>query len=135
MSAEVPSTGDVLACIARDGVIVGSVADGAEEVKDVDVVVKAANVESDSGRPPVFERLMTRFPGRCQSEAPGHLWIEASPLAVEVFATTAWRTGDAAKDARRVTYSQAIRRSVVRDVLGVPMRVLLSVAAGKRDGS
>ncbi len=80
------TTADVLRFIGRDGVVVGSVAAGAETVKDVDVVVRPEPTESDT--PCMIRRLIEAFRPFCESDAPGHLWVHSTPLPVEVFSTT-----------------------------------------------
>jgi hypothetical protein len=117
-----PSTADVLRLIGKDGVIVGSIAERGSSSKDVDVVVRL-NPKPDGPTSLVFQRVREQFAGHCDSSAIGHLWVNALPLPVEMFATTAWRTGDPEKDAKRILFPQARRKCQRLSVLGVEMFV------------
>lgn len=115
-----PSTADVLRVIGADGVIVGSVAERGSSLKDVDVVVRDMGTESES----VLQRVLRAFRPSCESSAVGHLWVYARPLPVELFGNCAWSTDDDEKDAKRLTYRQARKRSSPKEVYGVMMQVL-----------
>lgn len=120
-----PSTADVLRLIGKDGVVVGSFAEVGASNKDVDVVVKENDNPEEPYQFSVLQRVLAQYRPFCESEAVGHLWVNALPLPVELFATRAWRTGDPVKDAKRITYRQARRKSRLGTVFGVEMRVLV----------
>lgn len=118
-----PTTEEVLRLIGKDGVVVGSFAEFGNSTKDVDVVVK----ENSSPEGPlslVTKRVLEQYREFCESEAIGHLWVNSLPLPVELFATTAWRTGDPEKDAKRLLYRQARRNCTRKTIMGVEMWVL-----------
>ena len=115
-----PQTADVLALIGKEGVVVGSVAAGKLNPKDVDVVVREARPEEP--RNPVFTRLVAQWPNG-ESLGPGHWWIDADPLPVEVHCYTCWPAIDSDKDAGMVTYRQARRGATIREVYGVQMYI------------
>lgn len=117
-----PSTADVLRLIGKDGVVVGSFAEQGSSSKDIDLVVRP-NPKPDGPTSLVFARVRERFAGYIDSSAIGHLWVDALPLPVELFATTAWRTGDPEKDAKRILFPQARRKCVSRTILGVDVLV------------
>lgn len=117
-----PTTEAVLRLIGKDGVVVGSFADEGASSKDIDLVVRP-NRSPDELTNLVFQRVREQFSAYCESSAIGHLWVDALPLPVELFATTAWRTGDPEKDARRILFPQARRRSRRKAILGVELFV------------
>ena len=117
-----PTTADVLRLIGKDGVVVGSFAEQGSSSKDIDLVVRP-NPKPDGPTSLVFQRVREHFAGYIDSSAIGHLWVDALPLPVELFATTAWRTGDPAKDAKRILFPQARRKCAPRTILGVEMLV------------
>lgn len=118
-----PTTADVLRLIGKDGVVVGSFAEYGTSTKDVDVVVKG-NTSLEGPLSLVTKRVLQEYREFCESEAIGHLWVNSLPLPVELFATTAWRTGDPEKDAKRILYRQAKRNCTRKAVMGVEMWVL-----------
>ena len=123
-----PSTADVLRLIGKDGVVVGSFAEAGNSSKDIDLPVRP-NPKPDGPTSLVFQRVRERFAGYCDSSAIGHLWVDALPLPVEMFATTAWRTGDPEKDAKRILFPQARRKCARKTVLGVELFVYTPPAA------
>jgi hypothetical protein len=119
-----PTTEDVLRLIGKDGVVVGSFAEQGFSSKDIDLVVRP-NPKPEGPTSLVFQRVRETLAGYCDSSAIGHLWVDALLLPVELFATTAWRTGDPEKDAKRILFSKARRKCKLRTVLGVGMLVYL----------
>ena len=115
-----PRTADVLALLTKTGVVVGSVAAGKRDPKDVDVVVSEATRPEDR-RNPVFARLATQWPDG-ESLGPGHWWVDADPLPVEVHCYT-WHAVDPRKNAGMVSHRQARRGAAIREVCGVSMYV------------
>lgn len=118
---ELPRTTEVLRLIGNDGVVVGSIAEHGTSFKDVDVVVRDLGVGAEET---VLQRVLREFRPWCESSAIGHLWVNAHPLSVEIFANCAWRTGDVEKDAKRLNFAQARKRSKLKEVYGVVMQVL-----------
>jgi hypothetical protein len=118
-----PTTEEVLRLIGKDGVVVGSFAEYGSSTKDVDVVVKE-NTSPEGPLSLVTKRVLQEYREFCESEAIGHLWVNSVPLPVELFATTAWRTGDPEKDANRILYRQAKRNCTRKTIMGVEMWVL-----------
>ena len=119
-------TQDVLRIIGKDGIVVGSVANGAAQPKDIDLVIKS---RGQKDRNPVFTRLKEAFPTRFDSEGPGHVYIQAYPLLVELFEYDFWDTQDAQKNEGRISYAKAKKQAVMKDVLGVPMLVMKNKSA------
>lgn len=117
-----PTTEDVLRLVGKDGIVVGSFAEQGHSSKDIDLVVRL-NPKPDGPTSLVFQRVRERFAGYCESSAIGHLWVDALPLPVELFATTAWRTGDPEKDAKRILFPKARRNCQHRTILGVELLV------------
>lgn len=117
-----PTTEAVLRLIGKDGIVVGSFAEQGHSSKDIDLVVRL-NPKPDGPTSLVFQRVREQFAGYCDSSAIGHLWVDARPLPVELFATTAWRTGDPEKDRKRILFPQARRKCQSRIILGVELMV------------
>lgn len=122
MTIELPTTAEVLVEIRTAGVVVGSWPRKRDDAKDLDVVIKPRGLEE--GRNPVFER-MRKFGAAFESSAPGHAFIKAVPMNVEVFEGKSWRVDDPAKHAGMLTYHQARRRSSWVDCYGVLMRAVI----------
>jgi hypothetical protein len=120
VTTQQPHTGDVLNLIGADGVIVGSIAEHGHSEKDVDVVVRDLGTETES----VLQRVLRVYRPSCESSAVGHLWVNARPLPVELFGNCAWSTDDEEKDAKRLTFNQARKRSAPQEVYGAIMQVL-----------
>jgi hypothetical protein len=119
----VPTTEEVLKEIGASGVVVGSVARGKRNPKDLDVVVRP---RGKAARNPVFQKLSSKF--SVDSECIGHLTVQAVPLSVELFEHQYFTIGDAAKDAGRVSFGKAKRNSAWREVYGAAMQVFVEEA-------
>ncbi len=120
-----PTTADVLRLIGRDGIVVGSVAAGKPDPKDVDVVVRDRGMKD---RNPVFQRTLEAYREHCTSEVPGHLVVYANPVCVEMFEYEIWDTKDERKNANRTSYRKARRGPrLVMKVFGVEMVAVLNL--------
>jgi hypothetical protein len=115
-----PLTQEVLACINPSVVVVGSVANGYLNPKDIDCVVKSREMKN---RNPLFEQLLKKYPNDCTSAIVGHLVVKAHPLCVELFEYDCYSTNDSQKDNNRTTYARAVRKAVKAQVMGVMMRI------------
>jgi hypothetical protein len=116
------TTQSVLEVIGKRGVIVGSVALGKSNPKDLDVVIRDRGYEQ--ARNPVFTDLLAQFGDACDSEVVGHLVVWASPLLVEVFEGNGWPVDDPVKRKNQVSFRQARKKSIKRPVFGVEMFVI-----------
>lgn len=110
------TTAQVLEVVGLDGVIVGSVARGKQNPKDIDIVVKGRGIRCKN---PVFSRLFREFPDYTDSEVPGQVTVTAEPLGVELFEYTCYHLDDPTKNAGRVSYRTARKHAEQTVYLGV----------------
>lgn len=114
-----PLTSDVLRVIGKAGIVVGSVARGKQNPKDIDIVVRDRGTKNKN---PVFAEIIKRW--NVISYVPGHLCVNAEPLSVEMFEYDCYDTGDVGKNAQRTTYRKARKHVRDLDVCGVTMQAI-----------
>ena len=116
-----PTTQEVLSVIGNRGVIVGSVARGKQDPKDLDIVIKQRGFEEK--RNSVFTELISLYGEDCESSVPGHLVVSAKPLCVELFEDNGWQCDDKEKAKQQVSFQQAKRSTIRQMIFGISMLV------------
>ena len=111
-------TADVLEALGRRAVVVGSYLQLGNAAKDIDVVIPPRHPEARYHD--VLQRIMATFPD-FTSEVPGHLFIEAEPVSVEIFEDRGFRPPDPEKATNCLSYRAARRGATQLSCEGVLM--------------
>lgn len=113
-----PTLQEVLQFIGKRGVIVGSVAKGNLEPKDLDIVVKSRGLEDRDNS--IFQHFTSTIDKKYfDSECIGHLVVYTQEIPVEMFEHDGFECLDKSKNAGRTTFSKARRKAVKKKIQGI----------------